>query len=172
MIKTIERPNKRIIRLEPNRSASWDQTKTVIMCLSGFMLLLGLGWLMAGVWLILPFVFLDIFVFSYFFYRVCQDTYRREYIIISSDSVVCRSGIRRLGNSVSFRRPCYLVVHKRRSTRHLYAFSLSDDLNCLPIGRFLNEEDLHQLRALLREQGLIEINQQWWGKLDQGINAV
>ena len=67
MIKTIERPNKRIIRLEPNRSASWDQTKTVIMCLSGFMLLLGVGWLIAGVWLILPFVFLDIFVFSYFF---------------------------------------------------------------------------------------------------------
>jgi uncharacterized membrane protein len=172
MIKTIERPYKSIIRLEPNRSASWHQTKLVIMCLSGFMLLLGVGWLMAGVWLILPFVFLDIFVFSYFFYRVCQATYRREYIIISADKVVCRSGIRRLGRSVNFRRPCYLVVHKRPSSSHLYAFSLSDDINFLPIGRFLNEDDLHQLRTLLRDHGLIEINQQWWGKFDQGINVL
>lgn len=172
MIKTIERPHKSIIRLEPNRSASWQQTKLVIMCLSGFMLLLGVGWLIAGVWLILPFVFLDIFVFSYFFYRVCQATYRREYIIISADKVVCRSGIRRLGRSVNFRRPCYLVVHKRPSSSHLYAFSLSDDINFLPIGRFLNEDDLHQLRRLLRDRGLIEINQQWWGKFDQGINVL
>jgi uncharacterized membrane protein len=172
MIKTIERPYKSIIRLEPNRSASWHQTKLVIMCLSGFMLLLGVGWLIAGVWLILPFVFLDIFVFSYFFYRVCQATYRREYIIISADKVVCRSGIRRLGRSVNFRRPCYLVVHKRPSSSHLYAFSLSDDINFLPIGRFLNEDDLHQLRTLLRDHGLIEINQQWWGKFDQGINVL
>jgi hypothetical protein len=54
----------------------------------------------------------------------------------------------------------------------LYAFSLSDDINFLPIGRFLNEDDLHQLRTLLRDHGLIEINQQWWGKFDQGINVL
>ena len=67
MIDVVEKPNKTIIRLEPNRSATWDQTRTAILSLSAFMLLIGIGWLVAGVWMILPFVFLDILVFSYFF---------------------------------------------------------------------------------------------------------
>ncbi len=172
MIKTIERSDEVVICLEPNRSASWYQTKVVILCLSGFMLLIGLGWFIAGVWLILPFVFLDIVVFSYFFYRVCQATYRREFIIISPDKVEYRSGVRRLGTSVNLSKPCYLVVHKRQSPRHLYRFSLSDDAQCVAVGRFLNEDDLYQLRQLLRNHGFIEVNQQWWGKFEQGINAL
>ena len=56
------------IRLEPNRSASWKQTRLAIICLTGFMLLIGMGWLLMGVWLIFPFVILDIAIFSYFFY--------------------------------------------------------------------------------------------------------
>ena len=58
------------IRLEPNRSASWKQTRLAIICLTGFMLLIGMGWLLMGVWLIFPFVILDIVIFSYFF---CQN---------------------------------------------------------------------------------------------------
>ena len=82
MIDVVEKPNKIIIRLEPNRSATWDQTRTAILSLTAFMLLIGIGWLVAGVWMILPFVFLDILVFSYFFYRVCEETYRRQFIVI------------------------------------------------------------------------------------------
>ena len=80
------------IRLEPNRSANWRQTRSVILGLTGFMLMIGVGWLAMGVWLIFPFVLLDIAIFSYFFYRVCESTYAAEIITVDKDSVKFRSG--------------------------------------------------------------------------------
>ena len=122
MIDVVEKPNKTIIRLEPNRSATWDQTRTAILSLSAFMLLIGIGWLVAGVWMILPFVFLDILVFSYFFYRVCEETYRRQFIVIEQKTVSFRTGIHQLGSVKRFQRPCYLLLHKRKSPSHLPVF--------------------------------------------------
>ena len=88
MITTQIKDGKTIISLEPNRSATWLQTRNMILALTGFMLLIGVGWLIAGVWMILPFVFLDICVFSYFFYRVCRETYRRQLIVIDKSKVI------------------------------------------------------------------------------------
>lgn len=162
MISTQIKDGKTIISLEPNRSATWLQTRNMILALTGFMLLIGFGWLIAGVWMILPFVFLDICVFSYFFYRVCRETYRRQLIVIDKSKVIFRSGIHRFGSSKTFSRPCYLLIHKRLARVHLDAFSLSDDLEIERIGSFLNEDDLSILRDQLSACGLIELNQQWW----------
>ena len=162
MIYVIEKPNKIIIRLEPNRSATWDQTRAAILSLSAFMLLIGVGWLVAGVWMILPFVFLDILVFSYFFYRVCEETYRRQFIVIEPKAVSFRTGIHQLGSVKRFQRPCYLLLHKRKSPSHLPGYSLADDLDVQRIGGFLNETDLKDMREALLRFGLLEINQEWW----------
>tara|TARA_B100000768_G_scaffold36084_1_gene34703 strand:+ start:127 stop:648 length:522 start_codon:yes stop_codon:yes gene_type:complete len=162
MIHVIEKPNKTIIRLEPNRSATWDQTRKAILSLSVFMLLIGVGWLVAGVWMILPFVFLDILVFSYFFYRVCEETYRRQFIVIEPEAVSFRTGIHQLGSVKRFQRPCYLLLHKRKSPSHLPGYSLTDDLEVQRIGGFLNETDLKDMREALLRFGLLEINQEWW----------
>ena len=162
MISTQVKDGKTIISLEPNRSATWIQTRNMILALSAFMLFIGLGWLLAGVWMILPFVCLDICVFSYFFYRVCMETYRRQLIIVEKARVVFRSGIHRFWVSKTFSRPCYLLVHKRMAKVHLDSFSLSDDHDIERIGSFLNEDDLSVLRDVLSSCGLIELNQQWW----------
>lgn len=162
MIKVTSKATQTVIRLEPNRSASWHQTKQVILALSGFMLIIATGWIIAGVWLMLPFFLLDIMLFSYFFYRVSEATYQRQFIIIEEKQVRFRTGIHRLGAAIKFRRPCYLLVHKRTARGHLLAFSLSDDENTQRIGKFLNDEDLAQLRKKLTEFGLFEVDQQWW----------
>jgi|TARA_B110001450_G_scaffold24778_1_gene21875 uncharacterized membrane protein len=162
MIHVIEKPQKTIICLEPNRSATWQQTKTAILGLSAFMMVIGIGWLIAGVWIILPFVLLDILVFSYFFYRVCEATYRRQLIIIEPKAVCVQSGIRQLGSIKKFQRPCYLLIHKRRSPSHLEDYSLVDDDEVQSIGSFLNEDDLKHLRLVLGKYGFLEINQEWW----------
>ena len=39
---------------------------------------------------------------------------------------------------------------------------MSDDEKTQRIGKFLNEEDLTELRKKLTEFGLIEVDQQWW----------
>lgn len=162
MIKITNKSTQTIIRLEPNRSASWDQTKQVILGLSGFMLIIATGWMIAGVWLMFPFFLIDIMLFSYFFYRVSEATYQRQFIIIDEEKVRFRAGIHRLGTAVTFRRPCYLLVHKRTARGHLLAFSMSDDEKTQRIGKFLNEDDLTELRKKLTEFGLIEVDQQWW----------
>ena len=162
MIHVIEKPQETTIQLTPNRSASWGETRTAILYLSAFMMLIGVGWLIAGVWMILPFVFLDILVFSYFFYRVCEETYRRQVIVIESKTVCFRSGIHHLGSIKRFQRPCYLVIHKRKSASHLPGYSLADDADIQRIGSFLNEKDLEDLRDALGRVGLLEINQEWW----------
>ena len=150
------------IRLEPNRSANWRETRSVIVGLTGFMLLIGVGWLAMGVWLIFPFVLLDIAIFSYFFYRVCESTYAAEIITVDKDSVKFRSGIRKFGKSISFKRPCYFIVHPTPSKNHLPIFSISDDSEKASVGNFLNEEDRMGLKKFLTDCGLIEVNEQWW----------
>lgn len=162
MIKITNKATQTIIQLEPNRSASWNQTKQVILWLSGFMLIIATGWMIAGVWLILPFFLLDIMLFTYLFYRVSEATYQRQFIIIDKERVQFRAGIHRLGTAIVFLRPCYLLVHKRTARGHLPAFSVSDDDKTQRIGNFLNEEDLILLRKKLTEFGLIEVDQQWW----------
>jgi uncharacterized membrane protein len=162
MIEITEKADKTIIRLEPNRSASWHETRVAILALSGFMLLIGTGWLIAGVWMIMPFVFLDIIVFSYFFYRVCEATYQQQIIVVEKDRVCLRSGIHRLGRTKTFSRPCYLISHKRKSRGHLKAFSLTDDTEIQAVGYFLNEDDLKNLRDGLIHSGCIELDSQWW----------
>ena len=73
-----------------------------------------------------------------------------------------QSGIRQLGGIKKYKRPCYLLIHKRRSLSHLECFSLADDAEVQPIGNFLNEDDLKYLRLALVKHGLLEINQEWW----------
>ena len=150
------------IRLEPNRSASWKQTRLAIICLSGFMLLIGMGWLLMGVWLIFPFVILDIAIFSYFFYRVCESTYAAEIITIDSSSVTFKSGIRKIGTVKTLKRPCYFVVHPSASTGHLPRFSISDDDVSVEVGSFLSEHDKLRLKRIVTDLGLLEINELWW----------
>ena len=162
MISTQIKDDRTIICLEPNRSATWLQTRNMILALTGFMLLIGVGWLIAGVWMILPFVLLDICVFSYFFYRVCRETYRRQLITVEKSKVTFRSGIHRFGSSKTFSRPCYLLIHKRLARVHLDTFSISDDYETERIGSFLNEDDLSTLRDQLTACGLIELDHQWW----------
>ncbi|MFT5389222.1 MAG: hypothetical protein ACI8W6_000850, partial [Porticoccaceae bacterium] len=59
-------------------------------------------------------------------------------------------------------RPCYLLIHKRRSPSHLEGYSLTDDTEVQSIGSFLNEDDLKHLRLVLGQFGFLEINQEWW----------
>ena len=134
----------------------------MILALSAFMLLIGIGWLIMGVWMILPFVLIDIAVFSYLFYRVCRYTYQRQIIHIYPDHVVCQRGINVLNKPIQLARPCYLVCEKNISRQHLPRYSLSDDKLSISVGDFLNKPDLKKLYSTLTEQGLFPIDQQWW----------
>ena len=150
------------VLLQPNRSATWVQTRQMIMALSGFMLAIGIGWLIMGVWMILPFVLIDIAVFSYLFYRVCKYTYQRQIINIYNDQILCQRGIHALSKPQQLSRPCYLVCEKRVSKQHLPAYSLSDDHHTVSIGDFLNKHDLKKLYSTLVDHGLFPIDKQWW----------
>lgn len=162
MVTITERSGAISVLLEPNRSSSWYQTRQIILGFSAFLLTIGIGWLIAGVWMILPFVLIDIVVLSYFFYRVCEYTYQKQLIQIYPDKIQCQQGIRIASKPLILKRPCYIICDKKISRHYLPAYSLSDDTVTISIGDFLNEQDLNELYQTLIQNGLFPIDRQWW----------
>jgi uncharacterized membrane protein len=162
VITITERSDAVSVLLEPNRSSSWHQTRQIILGFSAFLLTIGMGWLIAGVWMILPFVLIDILLVSYFFYRVCEYTYQKQLIQIYPDKIQCQQGIRIASKPLILKRPCYIVCDKKISRHHLPAYSLSDDTVTISIGDFLNKEDLSELYQALTDNGLFPLDKQWW----------
>jgi uncharacterized membrane protein len=166
VVTITERSDAISVLLEPNRSASWHQTRQIILGFSAFLLTIGIGWLIAGVWMILPFVLIDIAVLSYLFYRVCEYTYQKQLIQIYPDKIQCQQGIRIAGKPLILQRPCYIVCDKKTSPQYLPAYSLTDDVITISIGDFLNKKDLKQLYQTLTQNGLFPIDKQWWRETD------
>jgi uncharacterized membrane protein len=162
VVTIIETSDAISVLLEPNRSASWHQTRQVILGFSAFLLTIGMGWLIAGVWMILPFVLLDIVVLSYFFYRVCEYTYQKQLIQIYPNKIQCQQGIRIASKPVILKRPCYIICDKKISRHYLPSYSLTDDSVTISIGDFLNKEDLSELYQTLTDNGLLPLDKQWW----------
>ena len=84
-----------VIKLSPNQSASWRETKIVISIMVLLVISIAIGWTMAGAWIILPFAGLEVGLFAYFMYRICRQGFAQQIITITADQVLIESGIQR-----------------------------------------------------------------------------
>ena len=69
MVTIKQTPLFTVIKLSPNQSASWRETKIVITIMVLLVMSIAIGWTMAGAWIILPFAGLEVGLFAYFMYR-------------------------------------------------------------------------------------------------------
>lgn len=76
------------ILLKPNCSLSPNAAVKVVMSLAALALLVALGFMHMGAWLVLPFAGLEIIAIAYAFYIVHLHAYDFESITITDDSVV------------------------------------------------------------------------------------
>jgi uncharacterized membrane protein len=155
--------NNTIITLTPNRSTEWKDLKRwlIILCLPA--VIVALAWLVAGIWIILPFAGLELGLLCYFMLKVCYQNYRVQQISIDNKKVTVRSGINQIKEIQSFTRPlCYLIVKQPKSPMENLELSIANDTHSLNIGEFLNPEDREKARKSLIQAGLIECSNEWW----------
>lgn len=152
-----------LITLEPNRSATRQQTVLFLLLVSGVTFSVALFWAFFGAWLVLPFAGLEIAVLTYVALRVSRSTYRMQVIRIGQDAVVVEEGeffpVRRW----RFLRPeAHVTVLAAQTPMDAIGLHLDDGSQSLEVGRFLNQGDRLKARDALQASGLMLCNEHWW----------
>ena len=166
MIVTQSNQSDTKITLSPNRSASMRQTQVVIVAVSLFVLTIGIGWSLVGGYLVLPFAGLDVGLFAYFMYKVCNQTYEKQVITIGDHHVVIETGKHCVEHTFKLDRPeTFILVAEPEKPTEPIELSLSDSKSHFELGSFLNHSDKAQARVVFKQAGLKEINAKWWKPL-------
>jgi uncharacterized membrane protein len=163
MVTIKQTPTVTIITLSPNQSASWRETKTVIMVMVVLVMFIAIGWTMAGAWVILPFAGLEVGLFAYFMYRICRQGFAQQIITISDNLVLIESGIQRREVARTYHRELLsFEIKETERDWHLPDIVLCLDNYRLSIGEFLNPDDRTLLKDALQNAGLPLARTHWW----------
>lgn len=151
------------ITLMPNRSATMRQTNMIIAGVSLFVLIIAIGWGLAGAAFVLPFAGIDVLLFAYFMHKVCYQTYEKQVITIDESNVLFQSGKQSVEHSIKLHRPStYLSISEPKSPRDPTVLNLTDSDERIELGAFLTHEDKAEARSVFKQAGLREVNEQWW----------
>ena len=163
MVKMKKTPPATIITLSPNQSASWKETKTIIIIMVVLVMVIAVGWTLSGAWVILPFAGLEVGLFAYFMYRVCKQGFAQQIITISENFVLIESGIQRREVARTYNRDLLsFEVTETERDWHLPDIIVCLENYRLSIGEFLNQEDRMLLKDALKNAGLPLSRTQWW----------
>ena len=140
-----------VIVAEPNRSASWQTNKVVLIlmcCLSGG---IALGFAALGAWPILPFAGLEMLALGSALYYVCWKLRYRHVITLQSDSVRIQKG--HYYPKKSWDIPFDDAALSVTPEQHPWdgpTISLYNRGEEISLGEFLNREDSLKLLSLLK----------------------
>lgn len=163
MITTDASAENTIITLTQNRSASMQQTHLLILFVTFFILLIGIGWTFFGAYLVLPFAGLEIGLFTYFMYKVCSNCHERQVVMINNDKVKVQSGKFEIERTVTFERTDTVVlVTQPELPNDTIGLKISDSRTRFELGAFLDHGDKAKTRSALKAAGLREISDKWW----------
>ncbi len=149
------------VRLCPNRSATWQQTKWLIALMGLVIFIIAVGWLVAGVWVILPFAGIETGLLAFLFYRVSKSTYQYQDIIIKPESILVSVGKRAPVLTLP-RNSSHLAFYEGETEWHLPELQLVSPPHNIVIGQFLNHADRHRLRHILSDAGIMVCRKNWW----------
>jgi len=143
------------IRLLPNRSATWLQTKWVVAVIGCVSLSIGLFWALRGAWVILPFAGLEVFLLGFFAYRVCYFSYHQQVITIEPQQIRVEWGHHQPKRNWTFERDSseFQIKRPAHSLSPAEIF-IQDKDRGLRIGSLLNQEDTEQLINCIRHSGV------------------
>ena len=154
--------DKTAIVLRPNRSATWAQTKWLIVAFATFVGVIALGWAFVGAWVILPFAGAEVLLLAYLFHRVCTDTYKSERIMISTHFIDISRGFRRKGFVRLERDRTVVSIQDDDNNWRLPAFYLTTPEKYIQVGAFLNDVDRKALKSRFEEAGVRVCREHWW----------
>ena len=160
MIEIANYNNGTQIRLSPNRSASWRQTKLLMYGFAFFVGSIACAWAFVGAWVILPFAGAEVFALGLIMYLVSKTTYEWEEIVVTPKKIVISTS---KGATLTLERTdTYLEFVEDTSNRRLPRIILSTSQSRCEIGSFLNTEDRRALLNQLNKTGLVVCKNKWW----------
>ena len=163
MVSIEQDDGRTMILLQPNRSASWQQTRHFLYLLGGITLLVGVVWSLAGAWVVLPFAGLEVMVLTYVMCRVSYLTYQSQVIVIDKHQVLVEQGVDAPTQRWQFQRPdVHINVIEANNPIDCMVLSLVQSERELIIGGFLNQDDLKLARQALTQSGLPICSDKWW----------
>ena len=163
MVEHVVEDGTTMVRLSPNRSASWFESKIFLAIMCVPMFIIAIGWTILGAWPILPFAGIDFLLLAYVTYRVCYRSYQHDWIKVEKDKITVHNGVGdKASEQVMLRSHTNLYVKKPVKPMDLIQLRLADHKTDLKIGEFLNQEDREQVRNVLIGAGIIECVDRWW----------
>tara|TARA_R110002110_G_scaffold376446_1_gene586262 strand:- start:12526 stop:13029 length:504 start_codon:yes stop_codon:yes gene_type:complete len=155
MVLSTQQDQATIITLLPNRSASWAQTRFMLIFICGMTLAIGVFWAFAGAWVILPFSGIEAALVAFLMYKVSLSTYQRQVITFSPGKVLIQHGRHFPKRSWHMDRESTFL--RLTHPRHPYAplgIDISDGKQDIELGSFLNKQDKEQALSQLKSAGL------------------
>jgi len=138
---------------KPNQSASWRANKLVILALAVPSLGAGIGFALAGAWVILPFAGLEIAALGGSLYYVNWKLQYRHVITLDANTVRIDKGFYLPRQSWTFKREnTGLSVQPERHPWDAPGLSLQSRGESISVGEFLNRDDGLLLKQQLQEE--------------------
>ncbi|UTP72534.1 DUF2244 domain-containing protein [Alteromonas sp. LMIT006] len=163
MVEIQKLPDTTIIKLTPNRSATWRETKIAIGIMVVLVMTIAFGWAAVGAWVILPFAGLEVGLFAYFMYRICRQGFNQQIVTITKEFVLIESGIMRREVARTYdRNQLSFEVAETERDWHLPDIVMCLGMYRLSIGEFLNKDDRIKLKDALKNNGLPLSRTHWW----------
>lgn len=143
-----------VLKLQANRSASWRQTKWLILFLVGPSLIMATVWFFLGAWVILPVAGFEAIIFACLLYRVSCNTYQWQQITKKQDSLLIEAGRLKAQQRLQFDLCSTYLAKQQRIDGSLEKITLTSPDQCFEVGAFLHSDERKQLLKTLLQWGL------------------
>ncbi len=154
MISYLRGPVTRIVA-RPNRSASWQSNKRVIIGIGILSGAIAGGFLLIGAWVILPFAGLEIAALSGALYYVNWKLEYRHVVTLDDELIVIEKGFYHPKQTWQWpRADSYLVISQQERSHAAPEVSLCRTGEAIRIGEFLSDIDTAELIRCLRDAGV------------------
>ena len=131
-----------VIVLKPNNSATWSFNMKVLMSLGVLAFLISMGFMMQGLWMILPFSGLEIIALFFCLYVCARANIRTEVITFSNDKVIIEQGRTFAEKSLEYPRSwAKIFVNTPANDDHPDKIVIRSHGKETELGSFLNRED-------------------------------
>lgn len=154
------------LRLLPNRSASWSDTKWLMLVMVFFVMVIAIAWAFVGAWVILPFAGIEVGLLAYIMYRVSLSTYRLEEIVITSEFITINRGRLPLSSfkeSLQLKRDnLHIEITETENDWHLPKIAFVTPQQTVDVGAFLSLQDRKALTEHLQNLGIPNCRTHWW----------
>ena len=150
-------PNESGIRLllAPNRSLSWRGNVRIWLVLCAVSLLISIGMLTAGAWVVLPFAGLEVLAVGAGFYYTARQCQRQEVLTFSEGIITLEKGRDRKHSEWTF--PRQFTRLQMTEPGHIWTppkLLLVHRENTISLAAFLNLDDTKDLIRIIEREGV------------------